>query len=119
MKFYVAHLIMSVRLVNGSQVEYPIWENMKLLVANSREEAQAEAERIGKNEEEPLSESFRYGGEPGRIMFEGVRKLIECESSDERPGHGTEISYAQYQINDLDQLRPLAGGDEVSILYVE
>ena len=119
MNWYIAHVIMYFRFKDGNQNKYPIWENLILVNGENKREAfeKAKAKSIG--EEGDDSESLRVGGRPAIMTFGGIRKLVECEDSDQIPCDGTEVSYSRLEVGTEEEFNKLIKGDSVDIEYVE
>ena len=62
---------------------------------------------------------FTQDGVPARWVVAGVRKSVECDDSEERPGHGTEVSYSQFQLDDEATLRRFLDEEPVALTYEE
>ena len=121
--WYCAHVIMAVKLTAGNQKEFPVWENVLLLEADSGEAAEARATQIAREQEALLASSgMQYEGEPAREVFVGIRKTIEVSNSTDAPTgglDGSEATYSQFVVHDEDSLMRLARGEPVSVLYEE
>lgn len=127
MTWYAAHLISYVKFVDGIQDRYPIWENVVLIQADTDDAAYAAADRIGRGEYDGTD--FAWEGRPATWSFAGIRKMIECQNiasaaTDRhdpvyRPGHGTELTYSQLQLDTAHALQKLIDGDAVAVLYEE
>jgi len=118
---YAAHIIMAVKYETVRQEDYPIYENIVLIDADSDEQAIEKAESLGRQEEEE-SEAFRWDDKPARWRFAGVRKLIECRtpgSLDDGIGHGTEITYSQMVLRSEEDLQQFVAGKSVTVCYEE
>lgn len=70
--------------------------------------------------------SGRLMGEDGRsslYRFAGIRKLISVETDEDtaegRLHSGVEVTYSVMAVDTLDQVRRLARGDGVEVLYQE
>src|SRR5215468_4059584 len=61
MNWYAAHIVMVVKLKEGTQRRFPAWENIVLLSAASEAAALAKAEAIGRASEGDDDGSFRWG----------------------------------------------------------
>lgn len=114
MSWYAAHLVMVVKLKKGRQVRFPVWENIVLFRAASEDEAFAKAEERGRKDAAEDS-SFRWGGQPARWVFAGVRKLTLCEDSQRRPSDGTEVSFLEMELTSEDAVHLLLSGKPVSV----
>lgn len=117
--WYAAHIVMSVRFKDGAQDTYPLWENIVLLEAASDEEAERKAELKGREGEGDSDGSSRWADRPATWVFAGVRKVIACEDSRDRPGDGIEITYSEMVVDDEDSLAKLVGGEPVTVRYEE
>ena len=117
MTWYAAHLILYVQLKKRQQDHFPIWENIVLIGADSKEEALAKAERRGHEDEGDCHGSFRWDGQPATWVFAGVRKLILCQDEDKQPGEGTEITYNEMEVASKEAVTRLAEGRTVAVRY--
>src|SRR5262245_16370125 len=88
MRWFTAHVIMSLRLKDEAQRQFPVWENIVLVWAKTEREAFAKAEAYGREEEGDDDGSLRWDGKPARWVFAGVRKLVECALLGDRPDDG-------------------------------
>ena len=128
MKWYAAHIIMSVKLKVEPQQKYPVWENIVIVKAENIKEAWAKAIHFGKAEEGDSFGTFTWDKKPATWVFAGIRKLIECEPSVEQCckessnailADGTEITYSQLEVENEEALQKLVKGDPVLVLYEE
>jgi hypothetical protein len=123
MMWYGAHIVMAVRYDDpADQTDYPVWENVVLVRADSDEKALQKAEEIGRAGEDDGSERLRWDGKPARWVFAGVRKLIECRTPDDpqdRLRTGTEVTYSQMILDSRETLQKFVKGDPVPVLYEE
>ena len=126
-EWYAAHVIVYTKFLDEVQDKYPVWEKIILIASNSSDLAYQEAERIARNEYD-TTRTFTWEGRPARWVFAGVRKLIECQQTvivagddDDtfQPGHGTEITYSQMEVDSEESLSKLIEGEPVTVLYEE
>jgi hypothetical protein len=126
-EWYAAHVIVYTKFLDEVQDKYPVWEKIILIASNSSDLAYQEAERIARNEYDTTG-TFTWEGRPARWVFAGVRKLIECQQTvivagndDDifQPGHGTEITYSQMEVDSEESLSKLIEGEPVTVLYEE
>lgn len=127
MIWYAAHIISYVKFIDASQDKYPVWENVVLIYAESVDDAYEMAENIGKSDYH--GSHLSWEGREGTWEFAGVRKLIECQdipskmverrNNEYRPGHGTEITFLQMELDNEEDLLKLVQGDPVTVLYEE
>jgi hypothetical protein len=113
--WYAAHLLMYVKRKNAPDGKIPVWENIVLIKADSEESAFAKAQERGKLDEGDDDGTFRWGGQPARWVFAGVRKLTLCEDADKRPGDGTEISYTEWEVKSARALANLLAGKSTAV----
>lgn len=118
-KWYAAHTIMYMKLKEGTQAEYTVYENVILLEAESDDEAEEKAIRRGHDEEGDSDNTLRYGDRPATMVFAGVRKVVACVDPESRPGDGTEITYSVFEVRTPQELSDLASGNEVHLSYKE
>lgn len=119
MKWYAAHAIMYVEFKGGRQTEFPVWENVLLVGARSVGEAMKRARRRAREDTGDARGSMVWDGRPARWRYGGIRKLIECQSPEDRPQSGTEITYSEFLVKGRDGLRKLTRGDAMSVRYCE
>lgn len=117
MKWYSAHIVMFVEFLQSAQDRFPVWENVVLIEAVTEEEAFEKAESYGRSEEGDDSGSFRWGKQPARWIFAGVRKLTECQCDADRPGDGTELTYIEMELDSREAVKKLAAGKPVHVDY--
>jgi len=133
MTWYAAHLIQYVRFLDGIQDRYPCYDNVVLIEASSVANAVADAEEIGRTAYGADSGTgFTWDNRPAEWVFAGLRKLIECEDAGVsapdapdrydaafRPGHGTEVTYSEIEVQTRQELIDLVAGQPVHVLYDE
>ena len=117
MGWYSAHIVMFAEFKDGPQETYPVWENIVLVEAGTEAEAFEKAERHGRSEEGDDGGTFRWGKHPARWVFAGVRKLTECQTSPDRPGDGTEVSFNELELESREAVKRLAAGEPVTAAY--
>src|SRR5262249_53109470 len=118
MNWYAAHLIQYFKYRKGKQRSFMVWENIVLVRAASADEAYDKAERFGR-EDTVDDESLRVGKHPARIVFAGVRKIVECVDPEKRPGDGTEVSYNEMVLRSEEAIRKLVAGKEISVTLAD
>jgi hypothetical protein len=119
MNWFAAHIIMWVKIKGKRQTRFPCWENIVLIQAASQAEAFRKAEKRGHQEEGDCDGSFRWGGQPATWVFGGVRKLVLCESPEERPGDGSEITYNEIELESKEALEKLIAGEPTGVEYMD
>jgi hypothetical protein len=118
MSWYVAHVIMGHRLKNDPEDCIHVWENLYLLEGSTLEELTEKATQCGKDSiiDDP---TFTVDGKPAREEFVGIRKIIEIQNGDGPPHSGTELTFSAFVVKSEEDLRLLANGDDVEVLYRE
>jgi hypothetical protein len=53
------------------------------------------------------------------LEFGGVRKVVECVDPEERPGHGTEVSYTDLKFSSRDELDHFLAGEDAQVLVCD
>lgn len=118
--WYCAHAIMYLRRLEGEQREYVVWENMYLIEAGTDDEALRKAEARAREVEGGPERGLQLGdGTPAEWVFAGIRKLIACQDEDRRPNDGTELTYSEYKLPSMEDVRLLARGAAVGLEYLD
>lgn len=123
--WFCAHVIFYYENFVQKQSTYLVNESIYLLEAGDWKEAEKRAEDLG-FENQDLSEDghLELNEEKVRYRYAGVRKVIEVERQpDNLAFHatvsGVEISYSEFEVDTLDEVRALAKGEMVGVLYRE
>jgi hypothetical protein len=123
--YYIAHVIIWVRFKDGNQDEYPVWENIYIIKADSDKEAWEKAEREGRIY--PSSDDdLTVDGRPAEWIFGGVRKVIHSISGssinvqiDLMQENIAELTWNEFTVPDKETLDKLISGEPVNIRYDE
>src|SRR5262249_12574281 len=118
MNWYAAHLIQYFKYREGKQRSIMVWENIVLIRAASADEAYRKAEKIGR-EDTIDDKTLRVGKHPAKMVFAGVRKIVECVDPKKRPGGGTEVSYNEMVLRSEEAIRKLAAGEDVPVTLAD
>jgi len=113
--WYAAHIVMYVKLKDGTGGKTTIWENVVLIKAASEEEAFAKATQRGHADEGDDDGTFRWGGKPARWLFAGIRKMTLCDDPEKRPGDGTEVSYTEMEVESEQAVWKLLEGKPIAV----
>jgi hypothetical protein len=114
--WYAAHIVMYVKRKGRAGGKVPVWENIVLVKASSEEEAFTKATHKGREAEGDDGGTFRWGGQPARWVFAGIRKLTLCDDPEKRPGDGTEVSFTEMEVvSEKAVAKLVAGGAMVMI----
>lgn len=122
MPWFAAHAISIVKAMEGQPITpIPVWENVLLVEADSIEEAWLRAENIAKeNYQSCPSDEYTCDGRPASMEFIGIRKLVSgkyCDPETEgRPRDGSEVTYSQFQLDEMGDLQKLMHGLPVRLL---
>jgi hypothetical protein len=117
--WYCAHVIMHLKPYKYTKGDQLVWENMILVEAQSPEMALEKAKTIGL-EDQDSSHGTTIDDRPARMIFVGVRKLIECRTIgdiENKPADGTEVTFSEFLVKNEEDVRKLAAGDPVRVLY--
>lgn len=100
--------------------------NIVLFKGRDPAEVRKKAEKLALKESVP-DETVTLGGRRARLVFLGVRKIVECQDSTARaikyparnlsPGEGTEVSYSLLTVNGARDLEALTAGQPVTVRY--
>jgi len=116
-KWYAAHLINYFDFLDEPKCNFLAWEDIVLVEANSDDEAEKKAWELGEDRI-VNDDNTRIDGRMVVQKFLGVRKIIECSPSFDLET-GTEISFSQFRIRDIESAKKLAEGQEVDLKYVD
>jgi hypothetical protein len=108
---------MYTKFKDGKQDYYPINENIILIEAKDEKEALQKAIERGKIDEGDSSGTYLYDRKPAIMIYGGIRKITQCDDSDQRPGDGTEVTYSEFLVDSNEKLLKLIKGDPVDIFY--
>jgi Domain of unknown function (DUF4288) len=121
MPWFAAHVVMHHQLTDGPQDRYTGYENVVLIEADTPEHAIERGAALGREDETDCSGTLTVDGRPARLVFDGVRKVVEvlhapgCQQVAARD----EITYSEFEVADADQLRRFAAGDAVPLVSIE
>lgn len=123
--YYIAHVIIWVRYKDGNQDDYPVWENVYLIKADTNEEAWEKAEKEGRSY--PSSnDDLTFDDRPAEWIYGGVRKVIHSISGDSinvqidlMHEDVAELTWNEFTLPDKESLDKLIAGKPVSIRYDE
>lgn len=124
MTWYTASIILTIKVREGGQEYFPVFENFVLIKAESDEDAYKKAEEIGK-ESIIGDEDVSFKGKKADYRFLGIRKVRSVYNPDpldidrDRPTHETELSHSYYEVDTIESAELLAQGNIVNIRYVD
>jgi hypothetical protein len=115
--WFTAHVIMWLRFKEGPQDYFPAEEDLLLVSAPDGASALREAERLARERYAgDDGGSLRCDGRPAERMFGSIRHLIRCQDEEEKPDHGTELSYQYVLAQSRDALDALIAGQDAPVL---
>lgn len=119
--WYCAHAIFYYE--SRGQESFLVHENVYLISADNDENALENAEALASGYEDLTGRLVGEDGRPSLYRFAGIRKLISV-ATDQDPAEGrlhsgVEVSYSVMAVDTLDQVKRLARGDAVAVLYQE
>ncbi|EMR0604921.1 MULTISPECIES: DUF4288 domain-containing protein [Stenotrophomonas] len=119
--WYCAHAIFYYE--SPGQGSFLVHENVYLISADNDEHALENAEALASGYEDLTGRLVGEGGRPYLYRFAGIRKLISVEpgqdTAEGRLHSGVEVTYSVMAVDTLDQVKRLARGDGVAVLYQE
>lgn len=124
MTWYTASLIETVVMLDSKQSSFPVYENFILLEAENPKITLEKAKAIGMSVE-TLGEELTLDDKPARRVFVGVRKLITISNpflmdlDGTPPVAETELTYSEYELATLQEVKALAAGEKMSVVYVK
>jgi hypothetical protein len=128
-RWYAAHILMAVKRMSSRQRMFPIFENIVIFHAATPDDVRMLAKEHAHREYEGDA-SLTLNGHRARMVFVGVRKVVECQESTERalkypkkrghpPSDGTEVTYSAFSVVGKAALLALATGQRVSVVVDE
>lgn len=115
--WFSAHLVEVFRVREGEQTDFHVWENIVLIEAANDKEAWEKAEVLGRENCQPDDPTLTWNNRPSRRDFVGVRKVITCVDKEQRPEHGTEVSYNSLFFASEADLQKFVAGEEVGATF--
>lgn len=113
--WYSAHAVMAIRFKEGVQNEFPAWENIILIQAETDQEALDKAEARARQDEGECG--LTWAGHPAEFVFSGLRKVVKCYESELQPSDGTELTYNQLVFSNKEDFDAFASGREAHALF--
>lgn len=126
MKWFSASVIMYAKVDNDEHESIPVWENIILIEAESFEDAHKIAQSKAILDASNPDQTLTYDDKPCKILYGGIRKIIECSNDDieddnpsETISSGTELSYSQFIVKNTNDLNKLINNDDVYLYYIK
>lgn len=125
MTWYGASVVTVIKVQQGKQDTFPVFEDVFLVEADNRESAFKKAEGYGL-ELENLDDNLEFKGIPAKRKFLGIRKLRSIcnppaanDLDNSPPENGTEITHSFFEIDNEADLKRFAEGKRVLVSYVD
>jgi hypothetical protein len=116
--WFAAHVILVLKLKQGQQNEFPVWENVLLLEAPSAEGVVELATERAQQYVGDSDGSLTLDDRPAVWEFVGVRKVVLCDPSD-TVADGTEATYSEFVLESFEDVQVLARGGAVRLTYTD
>ena len=117
MGWYAAHVISAIKYIQGEQNVFPVYESIVLINSESVCDAFKQAIEYGANYSRAQEGSnLRLNGCPAKSEFIGVRAVNEIlddlviEKNGVNESIALEVTWIEYEIDNLDKLHDLANG---------
>lgn len=113
-RWFAVHVLLTTELLEGDLGYLPVWENIYLVHAASRDEAWERAEQLGLEEARVGSEGLTFDERPARWRFVGVKNVVLLLEG--APRDGDEVTWVQYSVKDKADLESLLQGRPVRVV---
>ncbi|WP_202759900.1 hypothetical protein [Delftia acidovorans] len=122
--WYCAHAIFYFEIIGEDQESYLVHENIYLIYSENEEILDAIADGVAiSNQDLSTDGHLELDEKKARYIFAGIRKIIKTETmpADKimAASSGMELSYSIYEVDSIDEVRKLAAGEMVNLLYRE
>lgn len=124
MTWYVASVVTAIKIEQGHQEVFPVFEDFYLIEADDRDSALKKAELFG-IQLQNLEDGVTFKGSPARREFLGIRKLRSIYNPPEKdldgvpPVNGTEVSHSYFELKSEGDLKKFSTGKRVTVDYVD
>jgi len=115
--WYCVHVMMRVVTANSDNDPIAIWENVYLVRADDDRAAMARAKEIGAAHEGDAGGTLVWDGQPARLEYAGVRKMIKPD--EEELADGVELTYNEFIVARYADVGQLLRGERTSVEIVE
>ncbi len=119
MGWYTASAVMLFVYEDGIQSDFPVWENLILVEAESDSEALSKATKFAKEEEGDDSGSLTVNGRKARRVFKGIRKLltvVNLNADEDVPTNGAEVSFSDLSFSSESDLDSYINGEPITLI---
>ena len=119
MPWFAAHVLETTQVIDGTQAEYPVWENIMVFEAPDHDVVWDVAEVVARKRYgyDPVSSDTSLEGKPARRRLVGIRRIVFI--LDQFPASGAEVSYLHYHVPDMESLEKLMCEEPINIRFDE
>ena len=118
--------VFRVRRAKPRQVTYTAWENVYLVRGVNETIARQRAIALARRRQD-MSGEIQVNGASADLLFMGVRKVVSVAANPENKSssrvtvlhEGVEATYSAFRLRSMKEVRSLARGEEVSVIYEE
>lgn len=123
--WFAASTLKVVKLQQGSQSTFPVFETVFLVEADNFEEAEQSALQMARAVVE-AGNDLTYCDQPARFELLGIRKLkliwsadLKSDPGEKAPAHGTEVTESFYEVEGEENLAALSAGKRTTVSLVD
>ncbi len=122
MEWYAAHTLIAFQRDDGVG-PVSVFENIYLVCAENSDSALVKAKLISEFETNNTGVD-NINGSPAKCIYGGVRKIVTVSNEsppqhETRPGDGSEISYIEYEVKNLGDLKNILSGAAAVINFID
>lgn len=124
MTWYCASIVTTIKVKEGDQNTFPVFEDFYLIEADDRNTALKKAEKLGL-QLQALDDGLTLSGIPAQREFLGVRKMRSVYNPPDKeldnapPANGTEVSHSYFELKNEEDLKKFATGKRVEVDYID
>lgn len=118
-KWYAASVILYLKYQDNVQDSYPVLNKIILIEAETIDQAWEKAEKMALKYEGDDNGTLICDGRRATRIFAGLREMISCDDTEERPTDGTELTFFKVYVDLKEELERLANNEPVHISYNE
>jgi hypothetical protein len=117
MNIYIAHVVFYTVLKEASQVDYPVWENVYHIRAESIDEARQLVEQRAELVAGDADGSYTVNGEKAEWVYAGIRKLFPAYGWSD--GHIIELTYNDLTFKTIEDIKRFVNYETVTATFME
>jgi len=124
MTWYCASIVTTIKVKQGTQDAFPVFEDFHLVEADDQDTALKKAEKLGL-QLQALEDGLTLEGIPARREFLGVRKMRSIYNPPDGnldsapPVDGTEVSHSYFELKNEEDLKKFAAGKRITVDYID